>query len=104
MGLYGLFGEHSPEGCPLNNSGNRELVVRMDTQLANVAEKMKVKIQQQYHSGLEHTFLWIVDAEDGHTVQNFAVESGWAKFNSLKIVPLIKYEDVIESCARLGTT
>jgi hypothetical protein len=104
MGLYGIFGEHSPEGCPLNNSENRDLVVRMDAQLANTAERFKVKIQQQYHSGLEHTFLWIVDAEDGHAVQNFAVESGWAKFNSLKIVPMIKYKDVIESCARLVAT
>ncbi|MDQ6667826.1 MAG: hypothetical protein M3Y53_06320 [Thermoproteota archaeon] len=26
---------------------------------------------QQYHSGLEHTFVWIVDAQDAHAVQNF---------------------------------
>lgn len=104
MGLYGIFGSHSPEGCPLNNSENRNLVIKMDEQLASVTEKTKVRIQQQYHSGLEHTFLWIVDAEDGHKVQNFAAESGWAKFNSMKIVPLIKYENVVETCTRLGKT
>jgi hypothetical protein len=95
MGLYGIFGRHSPESCPLNNLENRKLVIRMDEQLASVVDKTKVKIQQQYHSELEHTFLWIVDADDGHSVQNFAVESGWAKFNSLKIVPLITYKDVV---------
>ncbi len=104
MGLYGIFGGHSPENCPLNNSENRKLVIKLDAQLASIVEKTNVKIYQQYHSGLEHTFLWIVNAVDAHTVQNFAVESGWAKFNSLKIVPLIEYKDVVESCIRIGTT
>jgi hypothetical protein len=104
MGLYGIFGSHSPESCPLNNLEIRKLVVTMDKELATAVDKTKVKIQQQYHSGLEHTFVWIVDAEDGHAVQYFAVESGWHKFNSLKIVPMIEYKDVVALSSRLGVT
>ena len=40
-----------------------------------------VEFVRQYHSGLEHTFLWILDAEDPHLIQQFAVDTGVAKFN-----------------------
>jgi hypothetical protein len=42
----------------------------------------------QYHSAFEHTFVWIVDADDPHQVEEFAFEAGLASFNTLKIVPL----------------
>ena len=104
MGLYGIYGSHSPESCPLNDLEIRRLVLKMAGQLDKVLTKNNVKLLQQYHSGLEHTFLWIVDAQDSHSVQNFMVESGWIKFNVLKIVPLTSYQTVIETCQSLGTT
>lgn len=103
MGLYGIYGSHSPESCPLNEVEIRRLVIKMAGQLDKVLAKNNVKMLQQYHSGLEHTFLWIVDAQDAHSVQNFMVESGWVKFNTLKIVPLTAYETLIEKCQSLGT-
>ncbi len=42
----------------------------------------------QYHSAFEYTFVWIVDADDPHQVEEFAFEAGLASFNTLKIVPL----------------
>ncbi len=42
----------------------------------------------QYHSAFEHTFLWIIDADDPHLLEEFALETGLASFNHLKIVPL----------------
>jgi hypothetical protein len=36
--------------------------------------------------------------------QNFMIESGWIKFNALKIVPLTAYQNVIEILKNLGTT
>ena len=75
----------------------------MAGQLDKVLTKNSVKMLQQYHSGLEHTFLWIVDAQDAYSVQNFMVESGWIKFNALKIVPLTSYQTVIEICQSIGT-
>jgi len=103
MGLYGIYGSHSPESCPLNNVEIRRLIIKMAGQLDKVLTKNSVKMLQQYHSGLEHTFLWIVDAQDAHSVQNFMVESGWIKFNALKIVPLTSYQTVIEICQSIGT-
>jgi len=48
----------------------------------------KYKIIGRYHSGLKHTFLWIVDVEDPHLIEQFAVDSKTASFNEIKIVPL----------------
>jgi hypothetical protein len=103
MGLYGIYGSHSTESCPLNNVEIRKLVIKMAEQFDKVLTKNNVKMLQQYHSGLEHTFVWIVDAKDAHSVQNLMIESGWIKFNALKIVPLTAYENVIEICKNLGT-
>ena len=42
----------------------------------------------QYHSAFEHTFIWIVEAEDPHLIEEFALEAGLSSFNKLTIVPL----------------
>ena len=42
----------------------------------------------QYHSALEHTLLWIVNADDPYLIEEFALDSGLASFNKLTIVPL----------------
>jgi len=102
MGLYGIYGSHSPESCPLNNVEIRRLVIIKAEQLDKVLTKNNVNMLQQYHSGLEHTFVWIVDAQDAHSVQNVMIESGWIKFNALKLVPLTEYKNVIEGCKNLG--
>ena len=102
MGLYGIYGSHSPESCPLNNVEIRRLVIIKAEQLDKVLTKNNVNMLQQYHSGLEHTFVWIVEAQDAHSVQNLMIESGWIKFNALKIVPLTEYKNVIEGCKNLG--
>ena|SRR2546425_7894367 len=103
MGLYGIYGNHTPESCPLNNVENRRLVIKMAEQLDKVVGKNNAKMLQQYHSGLEHTFLWIVDAQDTHSVETIMVESGWTKFNVVKIVPLATYQTVLEICKNLRT-
>ena len=69
-------------------------------QFKEVAEKAGVKVVGQYHSGLEHTFLWVLDAKDGQTVETLMIEAGIAKFNALKIVPLITFDNVIEKCKK----
>ncbi len=47
----------------------------------------------QYHSALEHTFLWVVEADDPHGIQEFCVATGLATINELKIVPLITFQE-----------
>jgi hypothetical protein len=49
-----------------------------------------------YHSGLEHTFEWIVEAPGAHAIQDLMVETKVAKFNSTKIVPLRTTQNVVE--------
>jgi hypothetical protein len=103
MGLYGIYGSHTTESCPLYNIENRNLIIKAHDQLRGLSAKSDLKLLQQYHSALEHTFTWIVDAKDAHSVQDFMIDSGWAKFNAVKIVPLSSYEHLIEVCKDLRT-
>ena len=95
MALYGVYGSHTPETCPVSNRGSAEAIVKFaDTDLASAAAKYKVnKVVGQYHSALEHTFLWVLDAEDPHLIERFCIETGLASFNTLKIVPLITFSE-----------
>ena len=69
-----------------------------------LAEKYKIdKIVGQYHSALEHTFLWILEAEDPHLIQQWFIEGGGTKFNAAKILPLVTFDDVVEVSKELGT-
>ena len=103
MALYGVYGRHEIKDCPLNNAETRKMVIeitKMD--MSSILPKYKInKIVGQYHSGLEHTFLWILDAEDPHLIQQFAIDGGMARFNEVKIVPLMTFNDVISVTRKL---
>ena len=36
---------------------------------------VKFKFKGKYHSGLEHTFLWVADAENAHSIQDLMVDT-----------------------------
>jgi len=93
MALYGVYGSHTPESCPVNNKKIAEVLVDFsNADLASVAGKYKINdVIGQFHSALEHTFLWVVDAEDPHLLEKFCIDTGLAKFNYLKFVPLITF-------------
>ena len=74
--------------------------MKEDRSSKNIAEQAGVKVIGQYHSALEHSFLWVLDAKDGQIVETLMIEAGVAKFNALKIVPLITFENVIELCKK----
>ena len=95
MALYGVYGRHTTEACPWNNF---ETAKRLNTlaqgELEVAVKKSKIdEILGQYHSALEHTFLWVVKAGDVHLVQDFCVATGLASINELKIVPLITFDE-----------
>ena len=98
MALYGIYGRHEIDACPINNSKNRHLMVKIGKRdMKQVCADFKInKIVGRFHSALEHTFLWIVDAEDPHLIQRLAMEGGVASFNEVKIVPLIEFENVVK--------
>ena len=100
MALYGIYGEHTQEACPLYNKDNRQLVLSTAPNFEKNAQKYGVKILHQFHSGLEHTFLWVVDADDAHIIEDLMTRTA-GRFNTIKIVPLITFQDVIESCKQI---
>ncbi len=101
MVLYGVFGSHTTESCPLNNPENRKLVIRISEKLTELAQKNHVDVKEQFHSALEHNFLWVLEAENGHVVQRFMLESGWAKFNAMRIFPIGTFKNVVEELKKL---
>ena len=73
--LYGIYGEHKQEACPLYNEQNRRwLLANLPNQEKN-AKKYGVTILQQYHSALEHTFLWVVEAENAQSIEDLMARS-----------------------------
>ena len=44
---------------------------------------------------MENTFLWIVDADDPHLIQQFCIEAEIASWNAIKIVPLVTINEVV---------
>ena len=98
MALFGVYGSHTTEVCPWNNIDTAKGILQVvGSDIESAAKKFKIEtIVGQYHSALEHTFLWILDAEDPHLIQQFCVETRIASFNALKIVPLITFNEVVE--------
>jgi hypothetical protein len=51
--------------------------------MAKDAEKANVTILNQYHSALEHTFLWVAEADNPHIIEELMARTG-GRFNTLK--------------------
>ena len=98
MRTYGIYGSHTTEGCPLFNRENRQLLLSMVENFENKAHRYNVKIKEQYHSD---TFVWTAEADNAHSIEDLMIETGVAKFNTLKIVPLRTLGHVVESCKKL---
>ena len=103
MALYGIYGVHTPETCPIYVRRSARVFVeisRFDPK--ELSETYGIHgIEARHHSALAHTFLWIVEADDPHRVEAFAVDSGLASFNTLEIVPVHTFAETVE---RLRTT
>ncbi len=99
--MYGVYGSHTTESCPLNHRENRLAVIEGGPLFKQTAEAANVKVVAQYHSGLEHTFLWVLDAKDAQTIETLMIQTGIAKFNAVRIVPLFTFDDVIEKCKKI---
>ena len=97
MALYGIYGEHTQAACPLYNKENRQDLLRGAPELEKRAEKMGMKILHQFHSGLEHTFLWVVDADNADLIQELMARTA-GRYNTVKIVPLVTFQGVLERC------
>jgi hypothetical protein len=103
MALFGIVGSHSVELCPLNNKRSANIMVQMAEKSADAKNNLSqygiTKIIGRFHSVLEHTFIWIVDAETAHRLEKLLIDIGFSKFDSSKIVPLVDFEEVVRKGA-----
>ena len=95
--LWGIYGAHNRHDCPINNRQTAKEVIAISLMdLGPLMEKYGITaIVDQYHSGLEHTFLWVVETTEPHNLEEFSIELGIARWNDLKFVPERTFEDVI---------
>jgi len=77
------------------NQKNRKYLLAEGPKYPEYAAKNNVKIIGQYHVVLEHSFVWILEAEDAQTVEKFAMEAGLSSFNALKIVHMSPFKDAL---------
>jgi len=95
--LWGIYGTHSRHDCPVNNRETaKEVITLSGRDLGPLMDKYGVTaIRDQYHSGLEHTFLWVVETTEPHQLEEFSIELGVARWNDLRFVPERTFGDVI---------
>ncbi len=95
--LWGIYGAHNRHDCPVNNRETAKEVIALSLMdLQPLMEKYGVTaIVAQYHSGLEHTFLWVVETTEPHNLEEFSIELGVARWNDLKFVPERTFEMVV---------
>ncbi len=93
--LWGIYGAHDKHDCPVNNVETAKFVITASmTDLGPLMEKYGVTaFVDQYHSGLEHTFLWVVETTEPHKLPGFSIELGIARWNDLKFVPLLTFAE-----------
>ena len=101
--LWGIYGAHSKHDCPVNNIDTaKEVITLHGADITPLMEKYGVTaVVDQYHSGLEHTFLWVVETKHPHMLEEFSIELGVARWNDLKFVPERTFEDVIRDVRAL---
>ena len=95
--LWGIYGAHNRHDCPVNNRKTaKEVITISKTDLTPLMEKYGItNIVDMYHSGLEHTFVWVVETSRPHDLEEFSIELGIARWNDLKFVPERTFADVI---------
>jgi hypothetical protein len=96
----GIYGEHAQEACPLYNEQNKKFLLANVPGQEKNAQRHNVKILHQYHSALEHTSLWVVEADNPHLIEELMARTA-GRMNTLKIVPLITFQTVIERCKKI---
>lgn len=98
MPRYGIYGRHTPDTCPIYHEKFAKVFVEIaELDPEELAEAYGIhQIEARYHSALEHTFLWIVEAEDPHLIEEFGVNTGLASFNTLEIVPVHTFGETVD--------
>ena len=99
MPRYGIYGSHTPDTCPIYLRKFARIFAEIaELNPEDLASAYGIhEIEAQYHSALEHTFLWIVEAEQPHLIEAFAVDTGLASFNTIRIVPIHTFAETVDT-------
>jgi hypothetical protein len=87
MGLYGIYGSHTQEACPLYNEESRKYLLRVAPTMAKDAVSFSFGT---------HIFVGS-EADNPHIIEELMARTG-GRFNTLKIVPSITFQTLIERC------
>ena len=99
--LFGVFAVHSPESCPLNNEKSKKIFKEMKKKIETNISRFKVKkVVAFYMSVLEHQWVIILEAENAHDIEELSIAVGISSYNTIKIVPLRYFDDVIKKLER----
>src|SRR5213083_2067069 len=94
--LFGVFATHSPESCPLNNETSKKIFKEIQNKINTYISRFNVKrVVAFYMSVLEHQWIIILEAENAHAIEEISIAVGISSFNTVKIVPLRYFDDVI---------
>ena len=102
--LYGIYGVHTIDNCPLVNADSRKAIIRFNELKSKVEEEFGIRFIGMFHSALEHEFLWVVEANNAHSIQDMLIKNDLHRFNSAKIVPLGTFDDLVKKCLMLEKT
>lgn len=95
--LFGVFAVHSPESCPLNNEESKKIFKEMKKKIETNISIFNVKrVVAFYMSVLEHEWVIILEAQNAHDIEELSIAVGISSYNTVKIVPLRYFDDVIK--------
>lgn len=91
--LFGVFANHSPESCPLNNAQSKKVFIEIDEKVKTMLPKFKInRIVAFYMSVLEHEWTIILEAENAHDIERFCIDAGISAYSTIRIVPLNTFD------------
>ena len=95
--LFGVFAQHSPESCPLNNKKSKTIFINIKTKMDSKMKNYNIKkIIGFYMSVLEHEWIIVFDAKNAHDIEKLCIDVGISSISTVKIVPMSHYLDTLK--------
>ena len=95
--LFSVTAIHSPESCPLNNKHSMNIFLQLENKIKENLKHFNIKrLIDFYVSVLEHEWILIIEAKNAHDIEKLCIKIEISRYNTIKIVPLNKFDDVIK--------
>ena len=96
MSICDRYSGNYDDAVEILNDGFLKIFKEIHKKLKSNAVKYGVKeINGFYMSVLEHEWFILVQSNNAHDIEQLCIESGISSFNTVKIVPLTDYQDVL---------